>query len=78
MKLLTGVLLSLSLSAWAEWTQVSETGRYIGYADMATIRKKGNRVKIWLLFDYSSSQSNNHSKYLSERVSGSTTATKSK
>jgi hypothetical protein len=51
-QLLVVVLLLLSASAWAEWTRVSRSDAYTVYADIATIRKKGDMVKMWALFDY--------------------------
>ena len=53
MKLLIAVLLAVfSTSVMAEWTRVSDNDTYTAYADLATIRKSGDRVKMWDLFDY--------------------------
>lgn len=43
----------------AEWTEISESdnkGGYTAYADLTSIRKAGNRVKMWTLFDYKTEQ----------------------
>ena len=53
MKLLIAVLLAVfSTSVLAEWTMVG--GDDIGtiYADLSTIRKSGDKVKMWTLVDY--------------------------
>ncbi len=47
------LLAAVSNGAAAEWVNVStdDSGSTI-YADPSTIRKVGNRVKMWVLFDY--------------------------
>jgi len=40
----------------AEWVEVSEGDSVTVYADPSTIRKKGNTVKMWSLFDYHTPQ----------------------
>jgi len=47
------LLAVVSNGAAAEWVNVStdDSGSTI-YADPSTIRKVGNRVKMWVLFDY--------------------------
>ncbi len=46
----------VSSSAMAEWVEVGESGEeteaITAYADPDTIRKTGNRVKMWALVDY--------------------------
>ena len=56
MKKLVVVLLLVSTSAWAEWTLVSASDKSDIYTDTATIRKRGNKVKMWTLTDYKSPQ----------------------
>ena len=46
MKKLLLVLLLVSAPAWAEWTLVGGNDNFDFYADLATIRKKGNTVKM--------------------------------
>jgi len=57
--LLTLMLAVVSSSAMAEWVEVAgsaegteETEAVTAYADPDTIRKTGNRVKMWVLVDY--------------------------
>ena len=53
MKLLIAALLAVfSTSVMAEWTMVSASDVSTHYADLATIRKSGNAVKMWDLVDY--------------------------
>jgi len=44
-------LLMLTGSAWAEWVRVSEADTAYAYIDPATIRKDGNLVKVWGIYD---------------------------
>jgi len=50
--LLTLILAVMSSSAMAEWYRVGATEEGVAYADSDTIRKTGNRVKMWVLVDY--------------------------
>lgn len=52
------LLAVVSSSAMAEWVVVtrSENGANTVYVDPATIRKAGNKVKMWELFDYKTMQ----------------------
>ena len=57
--ILTILLAVVSSSAMAEWVEIGETDKetteaYAStfYADPDTIRKTGNRVKMWSLVDY--------------------------
>ena len=53
MKLLIAVLLAVfSTSVLAEWTAVSFSDKQTAYADLSTIRKSGDKIKMWELFDY--------------------------
>ena len=52
MKLLIAALLAVfSTSVLAEWTKVGDTDTYTNYVDLSTIRKLGNKVKMWNLYD---------------------------
>ena len=69
--LFTLILAFISTSAMAEWTKVGESeskGGYIAYADIASIRKAGNRVKMWALFDYQIVQKASGVEFLSEKI----------
>jgi hypothetical protein len=55
----TLMLVSICSNVGAEWVYVAETEKdikrensFIAYADPATIRKTGNLVKMWSLYDY--------------------------
>ena len=51
-KLLIAALLALlSTSALAEWTKVGGNDTKTTYADLSTIRKSGDRIKMWDLMD---------------------------
>ena len=53
MKLFIAVLLAVfSTNVLAEWTRVSGSDNQTTYADLSTLRKSGDRVKMWRLFDY--------------------------
>ncbi len=53
MKLLIAALLAVfSTSVMAEWTAVGSADTDTIYADLSTIRKSGDRVKMWHLLDY--------------------------
>jgi hypothetical protein len=50
------ILAIISRSAVAEWKVIGTTETYTIYADSGTIRKTGNTVKMWDLFDYKAIQ----------------------
>ena len=66
-KLLLALILSaVSSSAMAKWfevTSVPDEGTV--YADPATVRVSGNKVKIWMLVDYNKAMGVDGGKYLS-------------
>jgi hypothetical protein len=65
-KLIVFVLLWLSTSASAEWTYAGANEDLVAYADMTTIRKRGNMVKMWRLYDFKNAQGSSDGKsYLS-------------
>jgi hypothetical protein len=54
------LLAIVSSSATAvEWIEVDFDGNVTVYADLATIRKVGDRVKMWILIDYKTAQAGN-------------------
>ena len=67
MKLLIAALLAVfSTSVLAEWTMVGGgNDAYIGYADLSTIRKSGNKVKMWNLMDLKVVRMVNGTRFLS-------------
>ena len=70
-KLLFSLLLVLvNTNAIAEWSVLSldDSGTGITvYVDLATIRKSGNRIKMWGLTDYKSAMESAEGKYLSKK-----------
>ena len=62
------LLMVVSTNVMAEWTRVSESadGDITYYVDTGTIKRKGNKVKMWDLFDYKTVQKSSDGKeYLS-------------
>jgi hypothetical protein len=45
------LLLLVSTNVFAEWTEVSGNDVITSYADFGTIKRKGNKVKMWSLLD---------------------------
>src|SRR3954464_15064920 len=45
-------LILLSSTATAGWVAVNDTGKFIAFADPATISKTGDTVKMWDLLEY--------------------------
>ena len=67
MKKLTLLLLLLvSTSVFAEWTKVSGTDDVTTYVDYGTIKRKGNKVKMWSLYDFKTIQRWGNSSFLSQ------------
>lgn len=65
-KLLIALIFALaSTSAFAEWIKVGEDGESSVYTDPSTIRKKGDLVKIWSLYDLKLAQNISGKMYLS-------------
>jgi len=61
------LLVVVSSSAMAKWVEISgnETIGVTTYVDPTTIRKKGNKVKLWQLYDYKTSRKLGTENYLS-------------
>lgn len=69
--LLTLMLAFMSTGTMAEWSKVGESddkGGYTAYADLASARKAGSRVKMWMLFDYKIEQKTSGVIFLSEKI----------
>ena len=55
----------------AEWIKIGESnnkGGYTAYADLTSIRKASNKVKMWVLFDYKIEQKTSGIVFLSEKI----------
>jgi len=69
--LLTLALTFVSTSTLAEWIRVGESdkkGGFTAYADLASIRKAGDKAKMWTLFDYKVVQKASGVEFLSEKI----------
>ncbi len=69
--LLMLALTVISTYTMAEWIQVGESdskGGFTAYADLTSIRKAGDRVKMWALFDYKILQKTSGVEFLSEKI----------
>ena len=67
-KLTLLLLLMVSTNVMAEWTRVteSEDGEQTVYIDYGTIKKKGHKVKMWVLKDYKTAITDGGYTFLSE------------
>jgi len=67
--ILATLLAVVSSSAMAEWVMLSSDSEgTIVYVDPKTIRKSGNKVKMWALWDYSTAEVLNSKPHMSTRV----------
>ena len=65
-RLLMGLMLLVTAGAVsAEWTVAGGNDQFVQYVDRATIRRNGNSVKMWDLFDYKTVQKRAGDAYLS-------------
>ncbi len=62
------LLAVVSSNAMAEWVKVSEDKLVTVYADPTTIRKIGDKVKMWALWDYSTAPEGDSKPYMSVRI----------
>jgi len=62
------LLTIVSSGAMAEWVKVDEDKLVTAYADPTTIRKSGDKVKMWALWDYSTAQEGDSKPYMSVRI----------
>ncbi|PTN10970.1 surface-adhesin E family protein [Nitrosomonas aestuarii] len=71
--LLIWTLILLSTPVLAEWTTIGEykndnEDSYTVYADLTSIRKARDRVKMWILFDYKTEQKASGTNFLSKKI----------
>jgi hypothetical protein len=67
---LIALLFLSSVPAYADWREVGSgviEGGYTVYVDPATVRHKGDLVKIWILYDYKVEQTTRGKSYWSVR-----------
>ncbi|MGC2048403.1 MAG: surface-adhesin E family protein, partial [Gallionella sp.] len=62
---MTLILALVSTSAFAQWIKVGEDDESTIYTDPSTIRKKGDLIKIWSLYDFKKAQNMSGKTYLS-------------
>ncbi len=68
-KLLISILLILvSTSVMAEWTLIDSNDETNTYVDLNTIRKIGNKVKIWSLLDHKTARALSSQSYSSMKI----------
>ena len=65
--LLTLLLLSMG-PAYAEWVKINESDTFTVYADPDTISRKGDLVKMWILYDYKTLQLSTGVAHLSDSI----------
>ncbi len=58
-------LACLSNNAMAEWTAVGTSDDGVNYANLATIRRKGDIAKMWSLMDFKTAKQLGQKSYLS-------------
>lgn len=62
------LLSTASFGAMAEWKQVAESSEFKAYVDLSTIRRSGNMVKMWSIYDEKSPRTTKSGTYLSMRL----------
>jgi hypothetical protein len=64
------LLAMVSSSAAAEWRKIGKSADdgFDYYADPATVSKKGNIVKMWVIYDYKAPQAVYGHRYLSSKL----------
>ena len=62
------LLAVVSSSAMAEWVELATTDISTFYVEPTTIRKSGNKVKMWVLENFNSVQEFSGDKYLSQKA----------
>ncbi len=62
------ILAVMSSNAMAEWVKVSEDKLVTAYADPTTIRKLGDKVKMWVMWDHLTAKVVNSKPHMSTRV----------
>lgn len=59
------LLMVVSTTVSAEWTEVGGSDNNTAYVDFETIKREGNNVKIWVLENFNTLQVADNDKYLS-------------
>ncbi len=66
-RILLAVLMLTANSSWAGWVEVFRTNKATLYADHATIRRSGDKVKIWYLMDFKTTEFDGRYSFLSSK-----------
>jgi hypothetical protein len=53
MKYLLALLMLVACSAWADWKQVAEGTDTVLFVDFGSIRKDGNKLRVWQMTNFS-------------------------
>ena len=69
-KLVVLLLLMVSTSVFAGWTEVDSNDEMTFYIDFGTIKRKGHKVKMWSLYDHKTLKTStlNNTRYLSQLI----------
>jgi hypothetical protein len=61
------VLMLSANSVWAEWTEIGQRDDATAYLDFSTIRRTGNLLKVWGLFDFKTTRTYAGKSYMSAK-----------
>jgi len=66
-KIILFILLTVSTNVMSEWTRVTDSkdDDFSVYVDYGSIKRKGHKVKMWVLFDSKTTQQYENYRYLS-------------
>jgi hypothetical protein len=62
------LLVGVSTNVFTEWVWAWSADNFNSYVDFATIRKKGNKVKMWNLIDFKTAQTVTEFRHLSQKT----------
>ncbi len=60
------LLLMVSTNVFAEWTKIASVNDNTVYIDIGSIKRKGNKVKVWYLYDFNTVRKFENYNYLSQ------------
>jgi hypothetical protein len=56
----------VSTNVFAEWTKIAPVNDNTVYIDIGSIKRKGNKVKVWYLYDFNTVRKFENYNYLSQ------------
>ena len=65
--IVVAVMLAVSSAAWADWVTLGGNDKFDVYVDTSTIRKSGDKAKMWHLMDFKTSKELQGDPYLSSK-----------